>query len=113
MMHQVLSPSVQDGEYADLGSKVLRIGRDLKQCFRSRLKQDAVNDSLILQSYGRQAVRYRKHHVEVWHRQEFFFASGHPSSPSACLAFRTVSVPARVVSNPSMIASVALFYMAA
>ncbi len=50
ILHQVLIPRMQDGEHADLGAQMLGVGRHHAERFRSSLKQDIVDDLLILQS---------------------------------------------------------------
>ena len=46
MQEQVLSPGVQDGNHANLGSQVLRIGCDFQQGLRSGGEQQIVKQSL-------------------------------------------------------------------
>ena len=49
MVLQVLPPRVQDTEEADVSTKVLRIGGDLKQRFRAGVEQNIVKKLLVLQ----------------------------------------------------------------
>jgi hypothetical protein len=50
VMLQVLPPTAQHGQKADLGAKMFGIGGDAAQCSGRSLKQDAVTDPLVLQS---------------------------------------------------------------
>ncbi len=42
------SPRMQDGQHADFGAQMLRVGSQLEQRLGRRSKQDAVDDSFIL-----------------------------------------------------------------
>ena len=52
MVQQVLSPGMQHRQEADLGTQVLRIGRDFQQRLRSGLQQQAVEHPRILRVPG-------------------------------------------------------------
>ena len=47
MQEQVLSPGVQDGDDADLGSQVFRIGCDFEQSLRAGGEQQIVKQAWI------------------------------------------------------------------
>ena len=49
VMGKILSPSVEHGQNADLGTKVCRISRDLQQRLRGSTKEEAIDETLVLQ----------------------------------------------------------------
>lgn len=70
MMMQVLSPGVQDGHQPDLGAEMPGIGSDDAQRLGCGREQDAVDDSLIVESNLGDRRRHREDDVEVRHRQQ-------------------------------------------
>ena len=56
---------MENGEEADLHTKMLRVGGDRPQSLGDRAEQNAVDDGLVLQGNGRQLGRQGEHHVEV------------------------------------------------
>ena len=56
---------MENGEEADLRTKMLRVGGDRLQSLGYRAEQNAVDDRLVLQGNGRQLGRQSEHHVEV------------------------------------------------
>ena len=52
MMHQGLAPSMQNGDHAGLGAKVLWIGADDAHRLGGSLEQDVVHDRLVLERDG-------------------------------------------------------------
>src|SRR5215471_9090528 len=77
-MLEILSPSVEHAEEADLCAKVLWIGGDLQEGGGAGAEQEIVNDLLVLQGQPRQLVGNRKDDVNVVDRQQFLTASGEP-----------------------------------
>jgi hypothetical protein len=67
-MGQGLTPSVQDGREADLGSKMLGVAGDRLERLGRGLEQNAVDDRLVLEGHGRDRLRYREDHMEVLDR---------------------------------------------
>ena len=65
MEHQVLSPTMQDGEEADLGAEVFGIGGDGLQGFRRGVEEDVIDHLLVLVGDRRQSLRHRKDDMEV------------------------------------------------
>jgi hypothetical protein len=65
MVQQIGPPCVENGEEADLRTKMLRVGGDRAQSLGDRAEQNAVDDRLVLQGNGRQLGRQGEHHVEV------------------------------------------------
>jgi hypothetical protein len=67
-MQQVLPPGVQYGEEADPGAEVFGICGDAAQCLRGGMKQDAVDDPLVLQRQGREGGGNGEHNMKVRHK---------------------------------------------
>ena len=65
VQHQALSPTVEDSEEADFGSKVLAIGGDGFQGFGGGAEENVVNRFFVLIGNRANFVRYGEHHVEV------------------------------------------------
>ena len=65
MVQQIGPPCVENGEEADLRTKMLWVGGDRPQSLGYRAEQNAVDDRLVLQGNGRQLGRQGEHHVEV------------------------------------------------
>jgi hypothetical protein len=110
---QSLAPGMEHGQKADLRAEVARIGGDLQQCFGSGLEEQAVNDSFVLQGYGRELFRQREDDVEIFHGEEFSGAFLKPCGARDGLTFRTMAVAAGVVSDLSVAALVASLQMSA
>src|SRR5260370_40040206 len=58
MQKQVLSPSVQDADHADLGAQVFAIKSDLQQGLRAGGKQQVVEQTRVLQGQDIDVVRH-------------------------------------------------------
>jgi hypothetical protein len=65
MVQQIGPPCVENGEEADLRTKMLRVGGDRPQSLGDRAEQNAVGDRLVLQGNDRQLGRQGEHRVEV------------------------------------------------
>src|SRR5215471_1248557 len=92
MMEQVLTPSMEHGEKADLSPQVFRISGDSAQSLRRSPEQDAIELSLILIGNCRNLLRYSEDHVEVLGVQKLGLAILEPLSPGERLAFWAVSI---------------------
>src|SRR5262249_10869531 len=113
MMEQVLAPSVEHGEKADLSTQVLGISGDGAQSLRRSPEQNAIELSLILIGDCGNLVRYGEDQVEVLGVQKLGLAILEPLSPGERLAFWAMPIGARVVSVALMAAVVTLLQMAA
>lgn len=113
VMMQVLPPSVEHREEADLGAEMLPIGGNLQQGLGSRTEQQVIDDFLILQCQRRQFLGQREHEVKIRHGKKFLGSLGKPLLPRTELALRAMSIPARVVSDYAMAALVTLFEVTA
>ena len=65
MVQQIGPPCVENGEEADLRTKMLRVGGDRAQSLGDRAEQNAVDDGVILRRDGRHLRWQGEHHVEV------------------------------------------------
>ena len=70
MMAQLLAPSMENREKANLCTQMFGIGGELQQCLRGSLEQQIVDDSFILQRQMGQLLRQRKDDMEVLYRQQ-------------------------------------------
>ena len=113
MMHQVLSPRVQDGEKTDLRAQMARLCGNLQQRFGSCLEQDAVDDPLIRQCQRAQLGWQREHHVKIRNIEQFRLPRIQPSRAGGSLALGTMAIATGVVGKPAMPAGVASFFVAA
>src|ERR1035438_4332688 len=102
MQKQVLSPSVQDADHADLCAQVFAIDSDLQQGLRAGGEQQVVEQTRVLQGQHVEFVGHSEHDMEVTGGQEFAFAGRQPALASLCLALGAVPVSARVVGDGLM-----------
>jgi hypothetical protein len=78
VMQQILAPGMQNGDEADLGAQVLRIGGDRAQCLGGGVKQDVVDHGLVLVRDRGDLFGQREDHVEVLHGKEVGLAIFQP-----------------------------------
>jgi len=97
MQEQVLSPSMQDADHADLGAQVFAIDGDLEQGLSTGGEQQVVEQTRVLQGQHIEFVRHSEHNMEVAGGQEFAFASRQPALARLRLALGAVPISARVV----------------
>jgi DUF971 family protein len=57
MMEKRLAPSVEDGEEAELGAEMLRIGGDCAQGLGDGVKEDVVDRSFVVMGDGGDLLR--------------------------------------------------------
>ena len=65
VVNQLLAPGVEDGEEAELGTEVFGIGSDGAERGGHGLKQQAVDDGLVLQGQPGDGLRQSEDHVEI------------------------------------------------
>jgi hypothetical protein len=106
VVHQVLAPTVQDRQEADLRPKMGGIGGDGAQRLRRSPEQDVVDHRLVLERDGGDLVRQREDHMEVRHGQQLGPAVLEPLCAGERLALGAVSVTTRVVRDGLMAAAV-------
>ena len=113
MKKQVLSPTVQYGEEADLGAQMFGIGRDGRQRLGRSSEQDAVDQILVLVSEGSDVFGQCKNHVEVLAVQDFGFSFFDPLCTSERLTLGAMTIAAAIVARPFVGTAVAVFEMTA
>jgi hypothetical protein len=113
MEHEVLAPTVQDGQESDLCAKMLRIGRDFQQCFCHGTKQQVVQQSRIALTQPVQLVGQCEHHMEVRQAEQLLFPARKPSLACLRLTLWAMPVPAGVERDGRMTAPGTPIQMAA
>src|SRR5438034_285251 len=104
MQKQVLTPSVQDADHADLCAQVFAIDGDLEQGLSAGGEQQVIEQTWVLQGQHIEFVRHSEHDMEVTGSQQFALASRQPAFAGLCLALGTVPISARVVRDGLMTA---------
>ena len=99
MKLQALIPAMQHAEETDLGSKMPRISGDFKQGLGARMKEQVVDESLVLQSDRGQFPRQCEHGMDVACGQQFSFARMEPAPARVALASWAMPVSTRVVGD--------------
>ena len=101
MKLQALIPAVEHAEEADLGTEVPRIAGDLKQGLSAGVKEQVVDEPLVLQCERGQFARQSEHGMDVAGGQQFPLARLEPASARVALASWAMAVSARVVRDGS------------
>lgn len=104
MVHEVLSPRVEDGDKAGLNFETLF--RKFRERLGGGLGQDVIENFPVSQGKGIKLVRQREDDVEVLDGEELFPPCLDPLLFLQELALRTVPVPTRVVRYLDMAALV-------
>ena len=99
MKLQALSPAVEHAEEADLGTEMPWIASDFKQGLSAGVKEQVVNEPLVLQCERGQFPWQSKDSVDVASGQKLPFARLEPASARVALATRAMSISARVVGD--------------
>ena len=108
---QLLTPSMQHAEEADLRPEMLGIASDFEQGLGSGSEEEAVEELLVLQGQGRQPMRKGKDEVGVRGGQDFAAARLNPTVAGVGLALGAVSIAAAVVRDDAMPTAGALIQM--
>ena len=101
-MLQSLIPGVEHAEEADLGSQVPGIAGDLQQSCSTGLKQQVIDQTLVLQCEWSQFPRQGEDDVHVAGRQQLSFPRLKPALAGVALASGAMPVATRVVRDGSM-----------
>jgi hypothetical protein len=104
-------PGVEHAEKSNLGSQVAGIASDLKQGFSAGMKQEVIDQSLVLQGQRREFPRQRENDLDVTGGQEFLFTGFEPADAGVALTFWAMPISARVVRDDGMSAVRALIAM--
>src|SRR5258708_6390390 len=113
MMLQGLAPGVKNHGHTELGAEMPGIGRDGSECLGRRAEQDRVDDGLVLERDLAARRRQCEDDMKVRYWRHLGLPTGEPLGPRQPLAFGTMTVAARVVSDAGCAAIVALLDMAA
>ena len=113
MVHEVLSPRVQDRDKPDLRPQVFRVFRKFDQGFRNGLEQDAVENFLISEHKGIKVIGDGEDDVKIWYGKQVLFPGLDPLLFLEELALGAVPVSAGVVGDHLGPAVIALIHMAA
>src|SRR4051794_7468718 len=108
-----LPPGVEHTEETNLRAQMLGIGRDLQQGFGAGLKEQLVDDLLIMERQPRKFMRQGEHHVEITDVQQFLLPVSQPTVASVSEALRAVPIAARVIRDGAMTATRATIQMTA
>lgn len=92
MIHEILSPCVQDRDKSYLSTQIFGIPGEFAKSLCNRSKKDVVKDPFIPQGKRVEFCRYGKVHMEVWHWKEIFFLLLEPSLFLEKLAFGASSI---------------------
>jgi hypothetical protein len=110
---QVLSPTVQYGEKANLGAQMLGIGSDGGQGLGRGSEEHAVDEIFVLVSDGSDRFGNREDDMKIVRRQNLGRSFFNPLRTCEGLTLWTVAVAAAVVTGPLVIAAVAALEMTA
>src|ERR1035441_5750926 len=110
---QALVPAVEHAEEAYLGPKMPGIASDRKQGLGAGMKEQVVNQPLVLQCERGEFPRQGEDGVYIASGQQFLFPRLEPAPARVALAARAMAVSARVIRDGSMSAVRALIAMSA
>ena len=113
MTDQRLTPRVENTEDADLCPQMARVGGDLPQRRRTRLKQPGVQLRGVAITQRQQRMRQRKDDMHVGDVEELALSGRQPAGARLRLTLRTVSIATRVIRDRPMSAGATLIDMAA
>src|SRR5271165_2686242 len=98
---QALIPAMEHAEEANLGAEMPWIASDFKQSICAGVKEQVVDEPLVLQGERSQFARQRENGMDVTSGQQFPFAHLEPVPARVALATRAMSISARVVRDGS------------
>jgi len=110
---EVLAPTMQHCNEADLCPQMFGIGGDRAQRLGRRLEQDGVDRRLVLEGDRRDLGRQCEHHVEIGNRQKLVLPRGEPFPAGLALALGAMPVATGVVGYADRPAGPAALDMAA
>ncbi len=102
MVLQLLIPGMEHTEEANLGAEMFRMGSDFEQGLGAGAEQQIVENLLVLQSQGRQAMREGENEVHVASGQDFAAARLDPTVAGVGLALGAVPIAAAVEGDDAM-----------
>ena len=104
MVGQRGAPCVEDCGQPDAGAEMLRVGGDGDQGLGGGLKEDGVDDGLVLVGDVGDRRRQGEDDMVIFHRQQFGLSRRQPVPGGRALAFGAMAVAARIVGNVTMAA---------
>ena len=113
MIHDVLTPGMENADNPYRCSKMFRIICEFLDRLGNRAKEKIVHDLLIHRYQGIQFRGDGENHMKILNRQEVLTARFDPSFFPQGLAFGTMPIPARVIRYLQMATMIALILMAA
>src|SRR5271165_4132559 len=100
MKLQALIPTMEHAEETDFGSEMPWITSDFKQGLGAGVKEQVVDEPLVLQGERCQFPRQREDGVHIARGQQFPLARLEPAQARVALASWAMPVSARVVGDP-------------
>lgn len=97
MKLQALIPAMEHAEEADLGTEMSWIASDFKQGLSAGVKEQVVDEPLVLQGERSQFARQSENSMDIASGQQFSFARLEPAPARVALASWAMPVSARVV----------------
>lgn len=79
MIHEVLSPCMQNADKSNLDTQMLGVAGKLGKGLRNGAEQNVIKDPLIPQSKWIEFCRDGKDYMEVWHWKDVFSSLLQPS----------------------------------
>src|ERR1700685_1772096 len=113
MMEQVLAPSMQHAQEADLGAQMGRVSSDGAESLGRGAEQDIVDEALVLEGEGRDLLRHREDNMEILGVEEFRLAVSEPLRTGERLALRAIPIATGIIGDALVPAAVALLDMTA
>ena len=113
VLEKILSPGMEHTKKADVSTKMFGIGRNLQQGRGTGVKQQTVQNLLVVKHQGSQLMRQREDHMHIARREKFLATRRKPAVASTRLTLRAVPVAARVVGDGAMSTAGAFIKVAA
>src|SRR3977135_1935150 len=113
MVAERLAPGSKARDAADLGAEPARIGSKRRHRLSGGLKQDRIDDGLVLESDRGDRRRKRKDDVEIGNMHQFGFSRGKPRGSGSPLTLRTMPIPAGIISDACHAAVIASLHVTA
>jgi hypothetical protein len=111
MKEEILSPTVEHGEEADLGAEMFGIGSDGGQGLGCGSEQNAVDESFVLVSNGGDWFGQGEDDMKIRSRENFRFPFFDPFRPRQRLALGAMSVATAIVSVTLVRTAIAVLEM--
>src|SRR5712691_6073107 len=97
VMVQLLTPGVEDGEAADLGSEMLGVPGDVLERLSDRAKEQPIEEARVLERQRPEGMRQGKDHMAVGGLEDLALPGGEPRGLGRAVTFGTAAVAAGVI----------------